>query len=374
MHELHGFGIFGGNSYKMKRILFVVCLFLVGLLNAQSKKEQIEILNKRVDSLNEIVGSERKINLDKSNKISELTDSITKLVTEINSYFFRELFRKELEQAKRAGQMPNKALEKLIREYQEQALAEANRNYFSVAAVEDSIPLERNDGWYQNNEWIKFDSIPEGSAVKEAEISNDTYTLWVRISEENKKTVNIGTQTWTVENLNVSTFRNGDPIPEVKTNVEWEKAGKEGKPAWCYYDNDPKNGAKYGKLYNWYAVNDSRGLAPSGWHIATEKEWMLFTEFLGGDTLAGIKIKSSLDWNSITNHTNESGFTALPGGFRSENCSFYCIRECGYWWSSTEYDENFAGIRYLDNINKYANLNYSGYGKNYGLSVRCIKD
>jgi len=83
-------------------------------------------------------------------------------------------------------------------------------------------------------------------------------------------TVNIGTQTWMAKNLNVSIFANGDPIPEVKTNEEWKKAAEEKKPAWCYYENDPANGAIYGKLYNWYAVSDPRGLAPKGWHIPIE--------------------------------------------------------------------------------------------------------
>jgi uncharacterized protein (TIGR02145 family) len=93
------------------------------------------------------------------------------------------------------------------------------------------------------------------------------------VGSYSQDTVTIGSQVWMTKNLNVEKFRNGDPIPEARTNLEWEEAGKEGQPAWCYYDNDPSNGFKYGKLYNWYAINDTRGLAPEGWHIPNIEEW-----------------------------------------------------------------------------------------------------
>ena len=95
-------------------------------------------------------------------------------------------------------------------------------------------------------------------------------------------TVTIGTQTWAIANLNVNNFRNGDSIPEAKTNKEWVTAGESGKPAWCYYNNDPANGKKYGKLYNWYAVNDPRGLAPAGWTLPSDADWVKLTYYLGG--------------------------------------------------------------------------------------------
>ncbi len=105
--------------------------------------------------------------------------------------------------------------------------------------------------------------------------------------------IKIGTQTWSAKNLDVSTFRNGNPIPEAITNEEWEKAGKQGKPVWCYYNNDPKNGKIYGKLYNWYAVNDKRGLAPEGWHVPTDAEWATLITYLGGKDVAGGKLKET---------------------------------------------------------------------------------
>ncbi|MFZ9583254.1 MAG: fibrobacter succinogenes major paralogous domain-containing protein, partial [Crocinitomicaceae bacterium] len=109
----------------------------------------------------------------------------------------------------------------------------------------------------------------------------------------NAQTVTIGTQVWMTKNLNVSTFRNGDPIPEAKTDEEWKKAGENQQPAWCYYDNNPANGAKYGKFYNWYAVNDPRGLAPEGYHVPTDAGWTQLSDYLGGEDVAGKKMKST---------------------------------------------------------------------------------
>jgi uncharacterized protein (TIGR02145 family) len=105
------------------------------------------------------------------------------------------------------------------------------------------------------------------------------------------KTVRIDAQEWMSENLNAGSFRNGDPIPEARSDEEWRKAGQEGMPAWCYYENNAENGVKYGKLYNWYAVTDKRGLAPDGWHISSDAEWRNTTDYLGGEDAAGTKMK-----------------------------------------------------------------------------------
>ena len=148
------------------------------------------------------------------------------------------------------------------------------------------------------------------------------------------QTVIIGTQTWTSLNLDVAAFRNGDVIPQVKTNEEWEVAGNNKQAAWCYYDNDPANGPKYGKLYNWYAVNDPRGLAPAGWHVPTDEEWTVLSTFLGGEDVAGEKMKSSLVWSENGNRNNISGFSGLPGGCRAGD--FNNVGSLGYWWSALE--------------------------------------
>jgi uncharacterized protein (TIGR02145 family) len=183
------------------------------------------------------------------------------------------------------------------------------------------------------------------------------------------QTVTIGTQVWMTKNLDVSTFRNGDPIPQAKTKEEWVKAGEDGKPAWCYYDNDPANGAKYGKLYNWYAVNDLRGLAPEGWKIPSDEDWSRLDDFLGDE--AGFKMSSKSGWAVNVNGTNESGFSGLPGGLRNR-VFFYDIGYIGYWWSSSEKDTNDAWYRDLS-VNG-GNVYRANYGKAYGFSVRCLRD
>ncbi len=184
--------------------------------------------------------------------------------------------------------------------------------------------------------------------------------------------VKIGTQEWTNKNLNVATFKNGDAIPEVKTPLAWVKAEEEGKPAWCYYDNDSQNGDKYGKLYNWYAVTDPRGLAPSGWHIPSDAEWTKLTDYLGGEDAAGNKMKSKDGWKENGNGSNESGFSALPGSFRYYGGAFFGIGYYGYWWSSTQGSTVNAWTRRLGYDNGV--VDRFNYGKDYGLSVRCLRD
>jgi uncharacterized protein (TIGR02145 family) len=175
-------------------------------------------------------------------------------------------------------------------------------------------------------------------------------------------------------------------IPHVESNEEWKEAGENGQPAWCYYDNDPENGKKYGKLYNWYAVNDSRGLAPEGYHVPTDDEWTSLVEFLGGKKIGGHKMKSVEGWEDWEdedgelqngNGDNSSGFNGLPGGGRFPGGSFIDI--IGYGaivWSATEYDDNdFAWYRLLSAINgRVDRIFFINYNKSTGTSVRCLKD
>jgi len=185
--------------------------------------------------------------------------------------------------------------------------------------------------------------------------------------------VTIGTQVWMTKNLDVSTFRNGDPIPEAKTNEEWERAGENQQPAWCYYHNDPANGAKYGRLYNWYAVNDRRGLAPIGWHIPSDAEWTILKDYFGGKRrVVGDKMKSKSGWEGNGNGTNSSGFSGLPGGYRYYNGAFNAIGSLGYWWSSTEDDTSNAWFRGLGYYSGY--VSRVSYYKRDGFSVRCLRD
>jgi uncharacterized protein (TIGR02145 family) len=177
---------------------------------------------------------------------------------------------------------------------------------------------------------------------------------------------------WTTKNLNVSTFRNGDVIPEAKTYEEWINAGLNKKAAWCYYNNDAANGTQYGKLYNWYAVNDARGLAPVGYHIPSDAEWTKLTDYLGGKQVAGKKIKSKKGWRSKGNGNNKSGLSGLPGGSRFNNGTLYHIGSLGYWWSSTESYNDYARGRYMNSSNGFTKSLYNNKGG--GFSVRCIRD
>jgi uncharacterized protein (TIGR02145 family) len=172
------------------------------------------------------------------------------------------------------------------------------------------------------------------------------------------------------ENLNVDKFRNGDLIPEAKTDAEWKRAGENKQPAWCYYDNNPENGTKYGKLYNWYAVSDSRGLAPTGWHIPTNGEWTILSNFLGGIEIAGEKMKTDSGWTKNNNGTNASGFSGLPGGYHNEFGQFGNAGYWGYWWSNSEYETGLIGNLALGHGSIYR----SESSKGSGISVRCVKD
>jgi uncharacterized protein (TIGR02145 family) len=184
------------------------------------------------------------------------------------------------------------------------------------------------------------------------------------------KEVKIGKQIWMAENLNVDKFLNGETIPEAKTEEEWKKAGEEGKPAWCYNNNDPKNGKIYGKLYNWYAVNDPRGLAPKGWKIPSDNDWLIMINFLGGESVAGKKLKSTNLWSAFDekngNGTNESGFSGLPGGGCLFKGTFFDIGQFAYWWNSSELTHGLSNSD--DSINNGFNSDPSA-----GYSVRCIK-
>ena len=194
------------------------------------------------------------------------------------------------------------------------------------------------------------------------------------------KTVKIGTQVWMAENLNVSHFRNGDPIPEVEDAGAWAQAGKDGKPAWCYYDSNPANGRTYHKLYNWYAVNDPRDLAPYGWHVPSWSEWLdLYNKYFSDNNykMWGAKMKATYGWLNKGNGTNESGFAALPGGARDGGGAFDKVGRFGGWWSSSSsegYDIQGYCLPLYGNYDGFASDSSSVNFKGDGFSVRCVKD
>jgi len=185
----------------------------------------------------------------------------------------------------------------------------------------------------------------------------------------------IGNQIWMCLNFYGEKFRNGDPISQAKTNQEWKSAGQNKQPAWCYYDNDSKNGAKYGKLYNWYAVNDPRILAPKGWHIPSDAEWTTLENYLRD--VASKKMKRPGSLKTDGNENNKSGLLVLLGGYRLGDGKFLRIGVSAGWWSTTEANAKYALGRSTNrNGGNLGGLNDDiGYGgKVVGLSVRCLRD
>jgi len=202
-------------------------------------------------------------------------------------------------------------------------------------------------------------------------------SVWVSLTTSSNTavflpTIVIGTEQWMNKNLDVAFYRNGDPIPQVTNATAWDALTT---GAWCYYNNDSTQGNKYGKLYNWYAVNDPRGLAPQGWHVPSDAEWTILETTLGGSSVAGGKMKEAgtLNWTAPnTGGNNNSGFAGLPGGFRSINGSFNDVGFEGYWWSSTGTTPTYAWFRLLNyNLGALGRFNFD---KRNGFSVRCLRD
>ena len=360
----------------MRSLVFVLVFSLgIGVVHAQSKKEMIVLLNSRVDSLNQVVANERSENTRLTTKIVQLEAAIKRLENEKSALDVNLEAQRKLKDAQ-------------------------------IKSKQDSLALVVK-------ELLQYKPAPpkvEEKLIVAQDVSGPI------------KTVTIGKQVWMLENLNVATFKNGVAIPEVKDNDAWDNAGDNQQAAWCYYGNDPKNGEKYGKLYNWYAVIDVNGLCPQGWHVPSDVEWDTLVTYLGGEDVAGAKMKAkpvmkkgveyyevdSKDCSNCSNAsaeyrkicpvckgtgrvkiplrkekhvydyvasgfiggTNESGFTGLPGGYR--NGYYYFIGYYGNWWSSTEDDTYNAWSRDL-NYN-YGDAFRNSINKKFGFSVRCLRD
>ncbi|TWI88955.1 fibrobacter succinogenes major paralogous domain-containing protein [Chitinophaga japonensis] len=192
---------------------------------------------------------------------------------------------------------------------------------------------------------------------------------------ENITGVSIGNQVWSATNTDVLTFRNGDTIPHARSAGEWEKAGREGTPAWCYYQSDTGEVRNYGRMYNWFAVNDERGLAPVGWHVATQDDWITLEDFLGKDK-AGVLFRNDSVWNTGNTH---SGTGILLGGYRGRDGRFTGMGEFTYMTSATETDirdsrnDQMAiwgrGV-HIDN----KTVMRCALDKQFGLYVRYVRD
>lgn len=187
------------------------------------------------------------------------------------------------------------------------------------------------------------------------------------------QTVAIGVQVWMASNLKTTKYNDGTAIPLVTADTDWAHLLS---PGYCWYDNDTVNKRDYGALYNWYAVNTGK-LCPTGWHVPTDAEWTILTTYLGGESVAGGKLKESgtSHWyRPNTGATNETGFSALPGGFRDYYLGGPFIYDgySGHWWSSTELFLAYAWNQSMSSRNSNVNRFYDD--EHCGFSVRCIKD
>jgi uncharacterized protein (TIGR02145 family) len=219
---------------------------------------------------------------------------------------------------------------------------------------------------------LMFVALTAGCEIKDE--NNLSYGTVKDIDGYVYKTIVIGTQTWMAENLKTTRYSNGDPIENVKDDEAWDTLIT---GAYCTY-NDDAYGLKdtYGALYNWFAVNDSRNIAPIGWHVPTDAEWTTLTTYLGGENVAGGKLKErgTYNWNSPNvGADNSSGFSALPGGgLFGDDETAQIAGGYGNWWSSSEIDVNDAW--YISLTFNYSNVKRQTHYKSCGFSVRCIKD
>jgi uncharacterized protein (TIGR02145 family) len=210
------------------------------------------------------------------------------------------------------------------------------------------------------------------SCCKKVIINKNNFAIVTDIDDNIYHTVKIGTQIWMVENLKVTHYRNGEPIPNISDSISWVNLSK---GAYCDYDNNISNSSIYGKLYNWYAVCDSRKLAPKGWHIPSDAEWKTLITFLGGQNVAGGKLKEAdiKHWKSPNKGaTNETGFSAVASGGRDGTGSFVYLGLITWLWSSTENDNYSASYWVMGYYT--TNFIWNIASKPGGLSIRCIKD
>jgi uncharacterized protein (TIGR02145 family) len=230
--------------------------------------------------------------------------------------------------------------------------------------------------YYNGSAWAR---IPRGTSGQVLTENGSLVPTWTNpvpsivsdIDGNIYHTIVIGAQVWLIENLKTTRFNDGTPIPNVTDNTAW---GALTTPGYCWYQNNVANGATYGALYNWHAVNTGR-LAPKGWHVATDAEWTTMGNFLGGDAVAGGKLKEAglAHWlTPNTGATNETGFSALPGGYRYGNGSFNYQGYSGLWWSASEDNASDAYYRYLSY--GYDSLARDSYYKSCGFSVRLVRD
>jgi uncharacterized protein (TIGR02145 family) len=190
------------------------------------------------------------------------------------------------------------------------------------------------------------------------------------VIEEQIPYVVIGNQIWMAHNLDVSHYQNGDPIILLEPDEYWRQT-TEG--AWCFYENDSLSHGKFGKLYNWYAISDPRGICPKGWRVPSKKDWMELINFTGGDSLAGGKLKNTVLWDRLHEEAEDAfSFGAIPSGYRLTSGEFMNQGIITVYWTSDKADQNNAWDIFL--ISKSPIAGISQTGAEHGFSCRCIKE
>ena len=254
-------------------------------------------------------------------------------------------------------------------------------NYSDVASTGADIATYSDFGLTTNTTYI-YRVYAYNSEGNSPAYSNEiTITTIAAVDNLPSFTSNCG-QTWTTQNLSVSRYRNGDVIPQITDATQWQNLTT---GAWCWYNNDSVNYSQYGKLYNWYAVDDPRGLALQGWHIPTDAEWNNLVKCIDpyADTAisgpqsitagGAMKEVGTIHWHyPNTGANNNSGFAGLPGGSRNYDGTFYSIGYSGVWWGSTAYNTTGAWFRSL--LYNLADIGRNPTNKTSGFSVRLVRD
>jgi uncharacterized protein (TIGR02145 family) len=241
---------------------------------------------------------------------------------------------------------------------------------------------------YTSGERLKYTAVSGNNTtvMTDIPIANKTVTFTFTECKDGDNNyypvVQIKTQLWMAENLRTTLYNDGSSIPNITVNATWEALTT---GAYGDYDNTPSNSSTYGRLYNWYAVdnntatkvasNGGKNVCPAAWHVPSHAEWTTLTTFLGGASVAGGKLKETGTTHWITPNTgstNETGFTGLPGGSLNYFGAFATLGNYGYWWSSTEYSTTNALLRFM--YYYYTDVSRDNYDKRNGFSVRCVRD
>ncbi len=311
--------------------------------------------------------------------VPELVTSCLKKIAGKTAKVIRKAYRKDGRAIRKKNRRENKNKNEIDVSDSLSFAERWDRRHSTIEVSQpDSLPLEKKEAITIQSEPIQSAPIYENPNLVKSSVfvdyqTGDTY--------ETKQVEN--TIVWMVENLRTPYFKNGDSIPESKNIKEWNMATKLGQPTWMNYKNSNQNGT-CGKMYNWFAVIDSRGLAPQGWHVTTEDEWVLLIDYWGGfggkEKHAGYKLKSTKNWSDKTftagnestngNGNNKSELNCLPCGQINKYEGGYYYGKTAYWWVALQANKKISGV----SLNSNGKIKIRNFNPNFGYSVRCVKD